>query len=81
MKVNELIEILKRVDGDLLVIVDGHDLGYDDIHARNIQCLPIERSCSEIGGYCGKYDEWSKAFIPEDQKEKTEAILLSRSTV
>ena len=41
MTVSELIETLKAHPGDLRVVVNGYEEGYDDLSPRQISVLPI----------------------------------------
>ena len=41
MTVSELIETLKAHPGDLRVVVDGYEDGYDDLSPRQISVVPI----------------------------------------
>lgn len=41
MTVSELIEMLKAHPGDLRVVVNGYEYGYDDLSPRQISVVPI----------------------------------------
>jgi hypothetical protein len=70
MKAKELIEVLQKLDPEILVLVDGYEGGY---------AVPIGTKQMEVCGpftrewYYGEYDD-----CKEEELFKTKAILISR---
>ena len=54
MKVKELIEILQKIDPELLVVVRGYEEGVDE--ANNIHLCDVELDCNEGIEYYGKHE-------------------------
>jgi len=79
MKVSELIEILKTVDPEMMVVVDGYEWG----------CQPPQRACeTEIylnayePDHCGEHVETKSGMADVEHKEnckKVKAFIISRN--
>ena len=76
MTVDELVECLQRLPGNLRVVVNGYEEGYDDLTAEQITRV-------EIGLSTGKH-YWEGAHgHPDDAEESTdivEAVVLQRTS-
>jgi hypothetical protein len=70
MKAKELIEVLRKLDPETIVIVDGYEGGYAiPIGTKEMEvCGPFKREW-----YYGEYDD-----CKEEELFKTKAILISR---
>jgi hypothetical protein len=54
MKVKELIEILQKLDPELLVVVRGYEGGVDE--ANNVHLCDVELDCNAGIEYYGKHE-------------------------
>lgn len=72
MTVADLISLLAKYDGDLRVVVDGYENGYDDIVPERIQRM---RLCLDVGtkDYEGKHDEPGFA----DERRRRESVVVA----
>lgn len=66
MTVNELIEELKKRNGDLIVCMNGQEFGYDDLSA--IEEIKLTLNGNSWATYGGIHDS--------DENSKIEALLL-----
>lgn len=72
MTVHELIEKLKECPGEMQVVVDGYEGGYDTAHWRGVvKCMWGQRGES----YNGEHDEWMCA---DSIDKATSVVYLSR---
>ena len=78
MTVSELIETLKAHPGDLRVVVDGYEDGYDDLSPRQISNIRIALNTGTrewIGQHLDPRD------VPADAEQRTtvvDALVLRR---
>ena len=42
MTVKELVELLRKYPGDLRIVVNGHEEGYDDLSLERISVIKIQ---------------------------------------
>ena len=71
MTVSELIETLKAHPGDLRVVVDGYEDGYDDLAPRQISVAPIVLNTG-VHDWEGRHGEPGDA--PGDAAEPSKVV-------
>ena len=71
MTVSELIETLKAHPGDLRVVVNGYEEGYDDLSPRQISVAPIALNTG-IEDWQGRHGEADDA--PGDAAEPSKVV-------
>ena len=78
MTVRELIEMLKAHPGDLRVVVNGYEYGYDDLSPRQISVVPIMLDTG-VHDWEGRHGEPGDAPTEASELAKTvDALVLRR---
>ena len=80
MTVSELMEMLKVHPGDLRVVVNGYEDGYDDLSPRQISVMPIVLNTG-VHDWEGRHGEADDAHgdAPEPSRV-VDALVLRRAS-
>ena len=78
MTVKELVELLRKYPGDLRIVVNGYEEGYDDLSLERISVIKIQLD-TQIHDWEGQHSDFygSEKEISDDT-EIVEALVLRR---
>ena len=78
MTVNEMINILKGYPGDLRVVVNGYEEGYDDLSPGQISVVPIALNTG-VHGWEGRHGyPWDASARVAGSATIVDALVLHR---
>lgn len=75
MTVGELIEALQEFNPETRVLVNGYELGYDDIAVSELTSIALNVHSE---WYYGKHDLPNEASVSQTKSKKIEAVILKR---
>ena len=78
MKVKDLLSMLKQMDPETRIMVDGYELGYDDLKSDNIRFKMVILNEWPEDSTCGPHDEYygmtHQKCIESDDGERKEVV-------